>query len=219
MNILVVFKLLSHLLFFMEGEVLFKSIESKTGEGRDVFNKISLESSEDKDVWSMKQSHHGVHSKVWDKIKIIVDKKTTPFTVSYHQLNEKNKEIDYKTSCFRCHAGGPRLIRPKSLSGLKNKLLVLKWNMLIKSYGDVTTRKTQPFKRKVHLIKSESDSKEYLQVASCTSCHNSGGPRAPLSKSHSLTIKHLLKTKSMPPWPYKISAQDKADLKRFIYGF
>lgn len=218
MNILNVFKIISSLLF-LEGEVLFKSIESKTTEGKDIFNKITLLSDNKKDIWLMKQSHHGKKSNEWDSVKIIVDKSFRPFKASFHQLDKEGHEIDFKTSCFRCHSGGPRLIRSATKLPLLDSALVMKWNLLIKSYGEVRIKKSKTLDREVPLIADLNKAKVKLNVKSCVSCHYRNGPRAELTKSQVQTIKHLVKNKQMPPWPYQISKNDKAELNKFIYGF
>lgn len=219
MNILIVFKLLSNLLFFVEGEVLFESIESKTALGKPIFNKVELIQKANKDIWKMSQSHHGINSKKWDQVKIIVDKSFTPFRASFHQLDNKGRETEYKTSCFRCHSGGPRLIREKSKHGLKETLLIAKWNLLIKSYGEVKNTLNDSIKREVSFIENIKDSETKLDIESCNNCHGEGALRAALTKSQVLTIKHLVKTRQMPPWPYKLNLKDKKKLNVFIYGF
>ncbi len=219
MSILIVFRLLSLLLFFVEGEVLFESIESKTVSGEPVFNKVQLIQEEKRDIWLMKQSHHGKNSKKWDQVSIVVDKSFTPFKASFHQLDSKGVETEYKTSCFRCHPGGPRIIREKNKLNLKNKLLITKWNLLIKSYGEVKNIENNPFKRKIPLIENSKLSKIKLDLVSCNNCHGEGKHRAALTKSQVLTIKHLVKTKQMPPWPFKLSSTERSKLNKFIYGF
>ncbi|MFT6067943.1 MAG: hypothetical protein ACJAT2_002566 [Bacteriovoracaceae bacterium] len=219
MSILIVFKLLSYLLFFVEGEVLFESIESKTVAGGAVFNKVRLIQGPKKDIWLMKQSHHGKKSAKWDQVSIVVDKSFTPYKASFHQLDSKGIETEYKTSCFRCHPGGPRAIREKDKLSIKNKLIITKWNLLIKSYGEVRNIENNPFERKVPLIERPENAKIKLDLVSCQNCHGEGKQRAALTKSQALTIKHLVKTKQMPPWPFKLSLKEKAKLNRFIYGF
>jgi len=91
MSILIAFKILSSLLSLLTGsftptEILFESLESKTESNRPVFNKIQLSSTAQQDIWTMKQSHHGLTGQQWDDIKIIVNKKHRPFFASYHQL-------------------------------------------------------------------------------------------------------------------------------------
>jgi hypothetical protein len=228
MSILLVFKLAYYLLEFMGGsslssEVVFESLESKTKKGKAVFNKITLESNSSQDTWKMKQSHNGIHSKEWDTVKLVVHKVISPFSASYHQLNN-GKEVEFKTNCFSCHSGGPRLIRPnynsvdKKLS-LKEKMTVLKWNLLIKSYGEVEIKENNPFKRKISLIQSKKDASHTLNVKSCSKCHYKGGERSVLTNENINTLKFLIKEKKMPPWPYEITKSDKNMINKFIYGF
>ncbi|OUR93507.1 hypothetical protein A9Q84_18720 [Halobacteriovorax marinus] len=228
MNIINVFNILYSLLSFLGGStlseaVLFESLESKTEIGKEVYNVIQLKVGSTKDVWTMKQSHHGVHSKVWDQIKIIVHKEEKPYKASYHQLSN-GKEIDYKVSCFRCHSGGPRLVRPNYDSkmaklSLEKQLTILKWNLLIKSYGEVQIKGNNSIKRKIELITDIKSFKKELAVNSCSKCHYQGGPRAVLTKANTETMKFLVKNKAMPPWPYELTKKDKKDLNKFIHGF
>ena len=156
MNIIAVYKILYTLLALLGGfdnSVFFESLESKTSEGEAVYNKISLSQNDHQDIWIMKQSHRGINAHKWDKIKIIVDKTKTPYEASFQQL-KNNKPIEFKTSCFRCHANGPRLIRPNYQSkevklNSKDKLTILKWNILIKSYGEIRYTETN-HKRKLN---------------------------------------------------------------------
>jgi hypothetical protein len=228
MSILLVFKILFYLLEFLGGSffsqaVVFESLESKTEKGKVVFNKITLESSTKRDIWNMRQSHHGYHSDEWDSVRLIVHKDTTPFSASYHQL-KNGVEVEYLTSCFRCHSGGPRLIRPNYESKVKSlsiidKVTVLKWNLLIKSYGEVKVKKNNPFKRKIALVKDKENANKILRVNSCHKCHYEGGERAVLTKENINTIKFLINERSMPPWPYIITKKDKNKINKFIYGF
>jgi hypothetical protein len=203
MNTLAVFKILYSLLFFIEGSVsTFKSFESKTKNGGDVFNQISLIEGKTIDTWKMKQSHFGSDFKTWDNIEIRVNKLERSAT--YHQLNKEGEEIDLKTSCFRCHPSGPRAIRPKGSLSISNRMAILKLNMKIKSYGD---------------LKAHKSTSKTLKVASCVKCHYKGGPRSELKEEHALTIKHLVDNKQMPPWPYSLSAKDRKMIRKFIYKF
>jgi hypothetical protein len=225
-NILIVFKYLSVLLsvfFNTEGSILIESIESKTDDKQAIFNKISFQQINNQDIWKMKQSHGGFHSKDWDEVKIIVDKSSFPFSASYHQLKD-GVEIEYRTSCFRCHSGGPRFIRPNyesnqaSLS-IKEKAIILKWNLLIKSYGEVKVKENSPFKRKIKLIKNTELAHKVLKLESCKDCHFDGGPRSKLTMSNLQTAKFLIKSKAMPPWPYSLNKKDLNIINEFIYGF
>jgi hypothetical protein len=208
----------------LSGPLVFESLESKTFEQKIVFNRIEFKSMKNKDIWLMKQSHHGLKSNDWDDIKIIVHKETKPFKASYHQL-KNNKEIDYKVSCLRCHSSGPRLIRPnlkskKVMLSTRDKIKLLKWNLLIKSYGDVKVLENNSVQRKIKLSYTGIKGMNLkLKAKSCSKCHYSGGSRAPITKANKLTMKFLLKHKQMPPWPYEISKADQKEIKKFIYGF
>lgn len=203
MNILAVFKILYSLLFFIEGSIsTFKSFESKTANGGDVFNQIVLIEGEVIDTWKMKQSHFGENSKTWDNVEIKVNKLER--SVTYHQLDDMAKEIELKTSCFRCHPSGPRAIRPKGEISINNRIAILKLNLKIKSYGDLQNFQT---------------SSKRLKVESCTKCHYKGGPRSELGEEQALTIKHLVDHNQMPPWPYSLSVEDRKMIKKFIYKF
>lgn len=220
MNILTAYKLLYLLLSVIGGGILkqsvtFESMESKTAKGQPVFNTISFVKKDNIDIWKMDQSHHGIHAKDWDHIEIHVKDNQ----VSYHQIKD-NREIEYKADCLRCHVSGPRMIRPKVKSHIlslkfEDKMTIFAWNLLIKSYGDLKVSHNAPFKREKPLIVSH----EKINVKSCSSCHYKGGPRSELTFEHKGTIKFLLNSKQMPPWPYKITKADKKELQKIIYGF
>jgi len=226
MNILSVYKFLNVLtslfLILIEGgsepsQILIESKESKTALGKPVFNIISFKEYEDYDYWSMKQSHHGVGFDLanWDNIAIKVHKNSTPYKVTYHQYNSQGKEVSLKVDCMRCHSGGPRAIRPLYQSSevdlnIKEKLIIRSWNIRIKSYGDIQNIKVAK--------EEQSYLNEQLKVASCTQCHFEGGPRSIITRKQLGSIRFLIKEGEMPPWPHKISKQDKKELQEFIYG-
>ena len=220
MNILLVYSFLAGLLSPLIGDVLFESMESKTKEGKIVFNKISFSQKGKVDIWEMKQSHHGFPSEKWDtiQIKVYSDK-----TVSYHQLNN-GVEVEYKASCIRCHSNGPRLIRPNLNSktvknNVADKISITAMNFKIKSYGELKLKKNEPFKRKVLLVKNEIMAKKHFNPKACSQCHYDGGPRAKLSYEQLGTIKFLVKNQQMPPWPYKLTKKDKLEFGKLFYGF
>lgn len=227
MSILIAFNFLSLLLSLITGEssqfILIESMESKTATGKIVFNQIKLEQMENKDIWTMLQSHHGIQEPKWDKIQIRVDKTIRPFKVSYHQLKD-NKEIDYKASCLRCHSNGPRYIRPNHESknaplSFKDRAKISEWNLLIKSYGEVKVVKNDSIKRMVPLINNKLNHGKKINIKSCTSCHFQGGPRGELSLDNIGTIQFLVKSNQMPPWPHQLTKQDKNKLNELIHGF
>jgi hypothetical protein len=208
-------------------EVLTQSLESKTITGSAVFNKIALKTNNQQDIWEMRQSHHGLKGDdiKWDHLKIIVDKTTTPYSVSYHQL-ENNKEVDYKVSCFLCHANGPRAIRADFNSkhvrmSIQDKLQIYLWNFKIKSYGQVVLKKDL-LKRKTPLKWTEGHFNQRLNVPTCLKCHNDEGglfSRGALLRQHFMSIQYLVDNKEMPPWPYKLPEKERMKIDLFLKNF
>ncbi len=204
--------------------IIVESIESKTIDGTSVFNKIWLEKNTDKDIWRMKQSHFGVNAAHgdWEDLKIIIDKSKSPYEVSFEQLKD-GKTTNYRASCFLCHANGPRSIRANTESKLapikiSERLTILLYNFRMKSYGRVVTLDkksgTTPLKY------DEKFENEQLKVKTCLYCHNTDGifSRGPLLRQHADTIRHLVETKQMPPWPFKLSAKEKKEIEIFLSG-
>ncbi|MGE3611741.1 MAG: cytochrome c [Bacteriovoracaceae bacterium] len=215
---------------FINNTVRIESLESKTHQGHPVYNQITLKSEKFKDTWLMRQSHHGANYPLdkWDEIAIVINKKTSPATVSYHQY-QNGKEIEFKASCYTCHANGPRVIRPNYNSGFINynwqdKLSINWMNLKIKLYGKVQIDKNnfklkQNFRRIPLKYFGERDT-EVLNIQTCNYCHKESGfhSRGNLQRQHVETIKHLTKTGSMPPWPFNLSSKEKKELERFIQG-
>ena len=228
MSILLAFNVLFSLLNFLGGSsfesyVQFESLESKTANQKEVFNKIRLIQNDKLDIWIMKQSHGGLKLKEWDEIQIRVDKSQKPYKASYHQIH-KGKEVEYKANCFLCHSGGPRYIRPNFYSlkqkvSLKDRLNIQRMNFLIQSYGEVKLKINNPFKRKVQIVKNPVHIKKTLNVKSCSNCHGEGQERGVLTYENRETIKFLWKRGLMPPWPYKVTKEDKKKINEFLYGF
>lgn len=204
--------------------ITVESIESKTIDGGSVFNKIWLEREDQKDIWLMKQSHKGVNAghEDWDELKIVVDKSKTPFKVSFEQFKE-GRPAEFRASCFLCHSNGPRAIRANMQSksaplSVSNKLTILLYNFRMKTYGPVETVDLK--NGKVSLKYSEPFEVEQLKVKTCLHCHNSDGifSRGPLLRQHSETIRHLVDSGQMPPWPYKLSKAERKELNLFLSG-
>ncbi|MDA8791821.1 cytochrome c [Bacteriovoracaceae bacterium] len=208
--------------FLIPDYVLFESFESKTVDLKPVYNQIKLISEANRDIWIMNQSHHGLKTKIWDKVKIIVDKSTKPYQASYHQI-KNGKEIEYKINCINCHSGGPRLIRPNLNSenakmSLREKLTINYWNLRIRSYGEVMIQKNDPFSRKKKLGLNNDYYKQVLKVPSCYSCHQEGGVRSPITKQQVSTMMVLMENNMMPPWPHTLTTEDRNKVYEFIYG-
>ena len=59
------------LLSAQDSSVAFQSLESKTETGAPVFNEIKFKAGDGKDIWIMRQSHHGYQSNklTWDRLR------------------------------------------------------------------------------------------------------------------------------------------------------
>lgn len=217
-------------------EILIESWESKTTEGNSVFNRIKWFSLPEKDVWMMNQSHHGANSKAWDRLAIVVDKKTK--TAKFYQLESgplewsedlAKKSTPFRVACFLCHNNGPRAIRPQhdsafALLALREQLKLAYWNLRIKTYGRITESpehalldETQrpPFRfRGVY-------ENETLKVKTCVNCHQENGlfARGALHRQQLGTIRFLVENKQMPPPGFSLSEDEKRELTRFLKGF
>src|SRR5262245_39911744 len=109
---------------FSGSPVTFRSLESVTETGAPVYNRVRLLPGWSKDVWLMNQSHEGLGHQgqspeyaKWDRLKIVVDKTTTPYKAEFYQLEQgaliaEGKPVPLKARCYACHANGPRAIRP-----------------------------------------------------------------------------------------------------------
>lgn len=205
--------------------VTIESVESKNKTGGAVYNKIGFKSLKNKDIWTMYQSHNGLDAKTWDKIQIVIDKSNTPFKASFYQFKD-GKETEYRASCLMCHSNGPRLIRPVwSKLDISESIQVIKWNLQIKLYGFIKNEKERllnEVKRVVPLGFKNKISLTELNLASCNGCHNGGKSilgRAKIQRQQAITIDHLVRNKLMPPWPHKITKEDKVKLFDFLKGF
>jgi mono/diheme cytochrome c family protein len=208
--------------------VLIESRESKTASGHPVYNKISYVSGEYEDVWTMRQSHQGLSMPAdkWDEIRITVDKSQRPYLARFQQIQD-GQEVEFKASCFTCHANGPRSIRPNYDSkdvnvDLIDRAKVVLMNLRMKAYGRVEVAlenyklrgefREQPFK-----FFGKADMAP-VQIKTCTLCHNSNGVlgRSVLQRQHAGTIRHLVGTGQMPPWPFTLSEAEKKELEDFL---
>lgn len=166
--------------------VTFESIESKGPHGGAVINQVRMVG----DTWYMDQFSAGKH----DKIKIVVKDGVARFY----------QKGGVKVACFSCHANGPRAIRARGTS-LKDQMVIAVMNTRIKLYGKLNAD-GDPLIR--HHSRKENAP---VKFATCQKCHNGEDGffnRGELTYQHRTTIKHLVATKQMPPWPYKLSAEE-----------
>jgi len=219
--------------------IKIQSQESKTIEGKPVFNTISWFSLKDKDVWMMNQSHHGATASddELDRLAIVVDKTTSPNNVRFLQIKPGpliwsedliNQRVPYKVSCFLCHANGPRAIRPDYDGAVKNsfseKVKIALLNLKIKTHGRLVENEQHaiedvdlkiPFR---HRSKIDNDP---LLVKTCTHCHNDTGflARGFLKRQNFLAIRFMVESGNMPPPGFSITAKEKLQIQRFTEGF
>jgi hypothetical protein len=215
------------LYFFItfENEILIESVESKTSDGKKVFNKIKLKQFPQKDIWFMRQNHNELKGD-WDELKITVDKSVKPYKAYYSQL-KNGKEVNYRVACFKCHANGPRAIR----ANLKSKIVdsnfldraqVVAWNLKIKLYGTVETPQNIRVGvkyRKVPLKYEGRMDNKVVNIKTCNLCHSEKSflGRKNLVLQQKTTILHLVSSGEMPPWPFKLTEQDKIELKKQLF--
>lgn len=218
--------------------IFIQSLESKTKEGKPVFSKISWFSSDDKDVWMMNQSHHGINAtgRELDRLAIIVDKTTIPKNVRFLQIKPGplvwsedliQQRVPYKVSCFMCHANGPRAIRADYNGLVKNtfteKMKILLINLKIKTQGQIVENSAHidedktlhiPFR---HRSKIENDP---LLIKACTKCHNESGflARGFLKRQNFLAIQFMVNNGFMPPPGFAVSEKEKMQIQRFTEG-
>lgn len=209
----------------LDKEVVIESIESKTSRGGKVFNKIKLLSDNKEDIWLMKQNHRELKGE-WDELKIVVNKTKRPYKAYFSQL-KNGIETEFRVSCFKCHANGPRAIRPNLKSKIINnnfvdRILVFAWNLKIKHYGNIESPQNVKLNekyRKVPLKYEGQLDNKVIKVESCNLCHgtNSYLGRAQLVYQQKATILHLVRTGQMPPWPFKLFKGDQKALEEQLF--
>lgn len=86
----------------------------------------------------------------------------------------------------------------------------------MKSYPKTSVGPGKVFGEGVPFRSRHSYYKQPLNLTSCTSCHANKGLRAILSQEHAETAAFLVERGAMPPFPFRISAEDLAELRRLI---
>lgn len=220
--------------FFEASEVLFKSLESKTSTGGDVFNKIKYFPGFKKDIWMMNQSHQGLHAQAqeWDRLAIIIDKTGPVSKAQFLQLppgelkweeDLYQKAIDFRVSCYMCHSNGPRAIRPDGNVGSFASIKIAFWNLVMKSYGRVLEHESHS-KKDSHLkipFRHRSDfDNESLKVKSCIKCHHekSSSGRGLLKRQNTVTMEFMMNKHLMPPSGENLTEADEMEIQKFIKG-
>jgi len=220
--------------------IIIESEESKTKDLTAVYNQIKWTSTPQRDIWMMNQSHFGRFPKTnqWERLAIVIDKTKKPMTARYYQLkpgtlewndNLPNERVPYRASCFTCHANGPRGIRPITSGknaelSIQDKLKIFALNLRIKSYGRIKYDESHN-KEDVTLYPpfhySAPRELDELKVKTCIRCHNEGSflARGALVRQQSGTIKHMVESGNMPPAGFKLSINEKKEIRDFLRGF
>ena len=213
-----VFIMISTLVYIqLPRKIQFISAESKCEKNREIINEIEYNSK--LKIWFMRQGYNSqsILNKKSDYLAISIEDEETkyfqlkPNAVIKDKQDLYKKEIAWKVNCLKCHNSGPRKIRPENSAELKikDKVKLHILNLKILFYKQIKNDKYTQY------INKASDDK-LLKLNSCSSCHGVGGVRNQLSSINKETIGFLVKNKHMPPWPYKISAEDKKVIKKFI---
>jgi hypothetical protein len=230
--------------WLVEGSwIEFASSESTNLKNEPVINRIMVLTSHQSTEYYMEQNHNWPKKDKWNKFKISVDSQNQ---VSFHQFREAppsaeyphfGREINVSADCLKCHANGPRAIRPfNSHPGVKvswvNQLKIAWINLKISAMGKTSLEpknnsyltlnsEPNPVRRLVSLTSLDRDSNDPLPAqVMCLKCHNENGflSRGALTKRHHQTALHLLNNGSMPPWPYQLSDSDRRSLTEFFSG-
>lgn len=205
-----------------EQPVLFRSLESLTEDGGAVFNEVRFLRGAQQDVWLMRQSHRGLGpaKETWDRLAIVVDKVFEPRRARFYQLEpgaltwdrSKLRTAPRRARCFACHANGPRAIRPAD-AGLLDRVRIAFLNLRIKTYGKVESvaghedPSGAAFRAKLPLFRQP------LKLRSCVSCHSEKGIRNELRFEHAGTAAFLVRNRLMPPFPFRVSEEDRSILE------
>lgn len=209
--------------------VSFESWESLGQDNAPVFNEIQFRPGIHVDLWIMRQSHHGLTADKtkWDRLAIRVKKSQSPMTAEFFQLSPGDSEfnglaesIPLKVACLSCHANGPRAIRPKvDSTWIKNSPLeivsITLMNLRIKTYGIMKNQEAVHFDEGAPLSNSQGTA-EAIQWRSCQYCHSEQGIRSKLSLEQAGSIRFMLKNKLMPPFPFRIFAEDQDQMEVLV---
>jgi hypothetical protein len=182
------------------GSVEFTSGESYTGKGGHVVNNVRFLKQKDFDVWLMEQKSAGTHEK--NHIAIVVEKGFKTYTSYYFEFEiaqGKVQPVPFTAACFRCHASGPRAIRPQKSPwtvDLNEKQIatIRDWNDTISAYGVVETfwPKYDPADNESPIKINSATAEEPFPNLKCVKCHSENGRRAPLQRQHMDSILYLL---------------------------
>jgi len=223
-----------------KASVIIESQESLNSEMKPVYNEIQFFPGWDQDVWMMNQSHFGPKPSAhqWERLAIVIDKKKSPKTVRFYQLEPGKlewsedlleKRVLNRASCFTCHNNGPKALRPVYESTnapltWTDRLKIQAWNFRIKTYGRIAydpkhSEEDAHLKVPFRYVKERYNDK--LTVKTCTVCHKESGfmARGALERQQTSTIEFMVDNGYMPPPGFKLSEKEKEQLVNFLRGF
>ena len=183
-------------------------------------NKARLVRHDRFDYWILHQTTEEDRFTDTSRFMIVVDKSVTPRMSYYLQFEEDEvgpgvlpRPKGFTTSCFACHPGGPRIVRPQvstrvaSMSD-RDRGLVKEWNEIIAGYREVATHVPIPRPSinvqqlpevdapmkpppgyEVPLRELDPVSNAPVTMKACVACHSHGsGVRAPVYAQNAETI-------------------------------
>lgn len=162
-----------------------------------VLNTIIAWSNANTDVWLLRQRYM-VDGGFWRTYGIVQDKTVTPNIAFYFGL--EHGQLAFRgSSCFICHASGPRFIRPIRPDLISGEPVATAFNGLIAGNSYVET----------HFSVAEPPTPHgpALTATACVSCHRVGDDRAPLYHIHDESIRALVAIGAMPRHRQMLPAQ------------
>jgi hypothetical protein len=190
----------------------FVSGESKGLHNEAVTNRIHLHQIGNCDVWQMRQRGRNEPDQptTWSLIAIVVVKSSPKPKAFYYQFAAEPvaprrlpRSIEPEANCARCHASGPRAVRPEG--ELAAAPIVKAWNKLIGTYGVIDDQ----------LVRAKDSQK--FPIPSCRGCHDSSGfIRGDLTRQHQGSVEYLTKHAQMPPDAHPLSPAEKECLAAWL---
>lgn len=202
--------------------IVFESRESRTAAGLPVFNRLQWQWQPfSQETWWMQQSHQGSRAPLhlWDNLQIKMLSANGVITARFAELEPTatiavaTPAIPLKVACYRCHANGPRAIRPNGKSqeaplNYWQRFRIFLMNLRIATYGPVVGASAspgpQPFQHQ------HPAAQKLMPLQSCAPCHNQQGgfSRSPLRYQHIKTAAFMVKNGLMPPLGFALQAED-----------
>ncbi|MCX6129421.1 MAG: YceI family protein [Proteobacteria bacterium] len=185
----------------------FQSAESSWASGAPIMNQVSFHAGSRIDIWLLRQRQspdQGHNPQHWPFFAIVVDHQTTAKIAYFLEFAARPvpsgtlpDPISLSVSCSRCHANGPRRIRPEASSlvpafAAADLQRLQSWNKHIERDGPISqVEKSEPSKLSPEL---QQRRQEVLPFPFCSECHKKeSGIRSELRREHSQSIDFLLK--------------------------